>query len=606
MGRISDEDIQRVRDATDVASLIGESIVLKQKGRLFWGLCPFHGEKTPSFKVDPSLQLWKCFGCGEGGDVFRFVMKTENVDFPDAVRILADRANIELHEEAGGIPRSHKERVVACCGATADYYHRLLTGSRDPGPKAAREYLAGRGFGSDVAKAWQLGYSAGHGSLVKHLTAEGYSVDEMVDANVAMKTGSGALKDRFYERVMFPIRDLNGRVIAFGGRILGSGEPKYLNSSDTPVFKKSANLYAIDRAKGTIVSTGTAIVTEGYTDVIALHSAGLTNAVATLGTALTRQHIKLLGRFARRIVYLFDGDEAGMRAADRAVEFVDLTAGPEAGNSRVELSMAIIPQGMDPADFVATQGPEAMNALVDSAEPLLRFAIDRRLGRWDLDRPEERNQALPDAAAVLAPLKGSLLAQDYAAYIAGRLFTTTDKVIRAIEQTRVAPLPAEEPSQEPAAAVEVLTPQLRAERDLLTLSIRHRELRGEARQLLADDLLTDSRHVTIAEVIAEAPSGVEAPALIGMVAARLPDASNLISSADEVPEEDAGVAAMAAGLHVRLKEFALERRIAAKKARLRDSRELKAPGEDDELLKEISALQRELDALRRGGTTDIG
>ena len=432
MGRISDEDVRRVRDATDLVSLVSERVVLKQKGRLHWGCCPFHAEKTASFKVDPATQLWHCFGCGLGGDAYGFLMRAENVDFLDAVRILADRGNIEIVEEAGGAPRGHRERLIAANEAAWLYYHEVLTKSPDAGAREARDYLKQRGFGSEVAKRWRLGFAPGHGALVRHLAESGFSADEIESANLGLKGDSGQLRDRFFGRVMFPIFDLQGRSIAFGGRVLGSGEPKYLNTQDTPAFHKSANLYAIDRSKASITSSGTAVVVEGYTDVIALHEAGLTNAVATLGTALTREHVRLLSRFAKRVVYLFDGDAAGLRAADRASEFVDSSITPEAGRDRVELLVAVLPDGLDPADFVAARGAEALRAAIADATPLLRFSIDRRLARWDLDRPEERTRALKDAAEVLAPIKDSLLADDYATYIADRLFADFATVRRAI------------------------------------------------------------------------------------------------------------------------------------------------------------------------------
>ena len=348
VGRISDEDVRRVRDATDLVSLVSERVVLKPKGRLHWGCCPFHAEKTASFKVDPATQLWHCFGCGLGGDAYGFLMRAENVDFLDAVRILADRGNIEIVEETGGAPRGHRERLIAANEAAWLYYHEVLTKSPDAGAREAREYLKKRGFGSEVAKRWRLGFAPGHGALVRHLAAAGFSAEEIVSANLGLKGDAGQLRDRFFKRVMFPIFDLQGRAIAFGGRVIGAGEPKYLNTQDTPAFHKSANLYAIDRAKASITSTGTAVVVEGYTDVIALHEAGLTNAVATLGTALTREHVRLLSRFAKRVVYLFDGDAAGLRAADRASEFIDSSITPEAGRDRVELHVAVLPDGPGP------------------------------------------------------------------------------------------------------------------------------------------------------------------------------------------------------------------------------------------------------------------
>lgn len=607
MGRITDEDIQRVRDATDLVSLIGERIVLKPKGRLQWGLCPFHGEKTPSFKVDPATQLWHCFGCGLGGDAFGFVMKTDNVEFPEAVRLLADRAHIELAEEAaGGMPRGRKERLYAALDEAAAYYARMLTGSREPGPEEARRYLGGRGFGSEVAKSWRLGFAPGRGALVRHLREKGFSADELVDANLALK-GDHGLKDRFYERVMFPISDLQGRVIAFGGRVIGKGEPKYLNTNDTPVFRKSANMYAIDRAKAAITSTGTAVVVEGYTDVIALHEAGITSAVATLGTALTKQHVKLLGRFAKQVVYLFDGDEAGMRAADRASEFIDASVTPEAGSGRVDLLVAVIPDGLDPADYVAEKGADAMRAVVAGAVPLLRFSIDRRLARWDLERPEERSRALKDAVEVLGPVRDSLLADDYAAYIADRLFADFAVVRRELDKVKVATpgqheeAVGETPDVSVAGLTEPTTPQGRIERTLLALLVREPRLRCKAQELLAEDLLSDPEHRVMAEEIARDESlGMSPSELIGRLESRVPGVAAALSGAEENDDEKQSLDDVAYGLVRRLKEFDLERRITVGKARLKQAGSFKDDAEYDEVFREVSALQRALDALRRG------
>ncbi len=607
MGRISDEDIQRVREANDLVALISDRVVLRQKGRLFWGLCPLHGEKSPSFKVDPATQLWHCFGCGKGGDVFGFVMETDNVDFPDAVRLLADRARIEISEDTGpaGASRGRKERLMAACEAAAEFYARHLTGSHDAGAAKAREYLGGRGFGSQVAKEWRLGFAPGRGALTRHLREQGFSADEMVDANLALRTDGGAVRDRFYERVMFPISDLQGRVIAFGGRVIGSGEPKYLNTSDTPIFRKSTNMYAIDRARGAITADGTALVVEGYTDVIALHKAGITNAVATLGTALTQQHVKLLGRFARRIVYLFDGDEAGMRAADRAAEFIDSYSTEMHDRFRVDLSAAVIPGGMDPADLVEAEGADALRALVAGAVPLLQFSIDRRLARWDLDRPEERARALRDAAEVLAPVKGSLLAADYANYIADKLLADTVTVQRAIDAARPTPGRTEEaaPADErehPAVGEEELLPvRVRIERELLGVLNSYAQLRGKARELLDSNLLSDERHRGIAEVFAQAGPAVQGNALNGLLEARVPGAVRMLAGV-RLMEDAADPDALAESMIVRLKEFELQRRIAAGRARLRNSGEFTSAAEYDEVFREVSLLQRELDAVRRG------
>lgn len=600
MGRITDEDIARVRDATDIVKLISERMVLKPKGRLFWGLCPFHGEKTPSFKVDPSTQLYHCFGCGEGGDVFRFLMRTENMEFPDSVRLLAERANIELAESEGGVPRGHKERLYAALIEAADFYHRVLTGSREQGAGAARDYLAGRGFGSTVAKSWKLGYAPGRGALVKHLTAAGFSADEMVDANLALRADNGTLKDRFYERIMFPIDDMTGRTIAFGGRTIGGGEPKYLNTNDTPVFSKSATLYALDRAKATIVSTGTAVVVEGYTDVIALHEAGITNVVATLGTAHNRRHVKLLGRFAKRVVYLFDGDTAGLAAAEKAAGLIDDET------LSVDLNVAVIPDALDPADLVARDGADGLRAVIESSRPLLEFAIDRRLDRWDLDRPEQRSRAVKDAAEILAPVRGTTIATDYANLIADRLFANVEQVLAAIPTKAAA---QHEASTADGPGVEQITlfapsgKEAKAERELITLMVTHARLRPQAQELLALSLLAEPAHRALAQIIASADSGMSVAALVGMLEAGVPGAAHALSGTDSGVIGHDEAETMAADLTTALKGFALERRIAAGRARLKRPDSFKDSAESDDLFKEVSALQRQLDALRRGAAT---
>jgi DNA primase len=611
LGRIPEEDIARVRDATDIVPLISESVVLKKKGRLYWGLCPFHGEKTPSFKVDPATQLWHCFGCSEGGDVFGFTMRREHLEFPEAVRLLADRARVEIREEGSTLPRGRRERLMEACDAAAEYFHQVLTRSKEPEAVEARRYLSERGFGSEVAHRFTLGYAPGRDALAKHLVAQGYSAEEIVEANLAFPPFEGQapnasrLKDRFFGRVMFPIRDLNGRVIAFGGRVLGQGEPKYLNSSETVIFQKAANLYGIEKAKGAIVATGTAVVVEGYTDVIALHEAGVQNVVATLGTALTSRHIRLLGRFARKIVYLFDGDEAGLRAADRASEFIDASLTPEAGTSRVELFVAVIPDGLDPADFVEKSGADAMNALIGGAEPLLRFAIERRLAANDLSTPGGRAKALAEAAAVVAPVKGSIIAHDYANYLADRLFVDFETARAAIERARPAPArqddEAETPRGESAdrAQPEVLDALARAERALVGLVAADPSLRTGARSLLEGDLISDPVARTLMTAVVDAGS-VTDDALFREVSKADERAAAVLTGllVDAPPAED--VHSVARQTLAKVKELALERQIKEKRAR---QKALEAAGDAaaaDTLFKEIAALQAEHARLRQG------
>ncbi len=422
MARISDDDIQKVREATDLVALIGERTRVQQRGREFWCCCPLHHEKTPSFKIDPATQLWHCFGCGEGGDAFGFTMKVDEITFPEAVRKLAQRARIDIAEDVqGGIPQSKKQRLRDACAAAEEFFHTQLMRSPDEGAAGARTYLSSRDLGGTVPKDWKLGYAPGRSRMTTHLRSLGFTADELVSANISVNR-NGRLNDRFYERVMFPIHDVSGQCIAFGGRIIGSGEPKYLNSQETPIFHKSQVLYALDKAKARMASTGCAIVAEGYTDVIAMHEAGITNSVATLGTALTKSHIRLLSRHAgKRIVYLFDGDAAGQRATERALQFIDEAATPESGRSQTEICALCLPDGQDPAEYLASHDAGSLQALIDAAQPLVQFGIDRRLVKHDIETAEGRARALPDALSVLAPIKDSVLAKEYAVQIAQRL-----------------------------------------------------------------------------------------------------------------------------------------------------------------------------------------
>ena len=416
---ISDEDINRVSSATDFVSLVSETTQVKQKGRDYWCCCPFHQEKTPSCKIDPANNTWHCFGCGEGGSVFNYVMKLNGVSFREAVHILADRAHIEIEDSSNfGVSQSEKKTIVNCCKEACVFFETQLLRGKGQRCDNARAYLASRNFGIDVAKRWNLGYAPGNGTLFEHLSSLGFSPEEIEKANLATRHGS-TWRDRFFNRVMFPIFDTRGDCIAFGGRVIGKGEPKYLNSSETIVFHKSNVLFGLDKAKNYIVSTGYAAVVEGYTDVIACHEAGIKNVVATLGTSLTLQHIKLLSRYAsKKIVYLFDGDEAGQRAAERALQFIDYRMTPEAGQSRCDLHAATIPNAMDPAEYIEAKGAEAMRDVLENSVPLIDFGIRRRIAKYDLSTPEGRSRALMDAISILAPIKDSILAKDYASMIA--------------------------------------------------------------------------------------------------------------------------------------------------------------------------------------------
>lgn len=600
----SDEDIRKVREANDLVELFAERSVMRQRGKDFWCCCPFHREKTPSCKVDSVSQTWHCFGCGEGGDIISYVRKLDDVDFVDAVRFLARRANIELTESAQATKaHSLKARLKAVCAETASYYHMLLMRSSDEGAASARAYLSGRDLGGSVPTSWNLGYAPGRRQLVTHLRSLGYTDKEMIDANVAVR-GSQGVNDRFFNRVMFPINDVRGDCIAFGGRVIGKGEPKYLNTGDTPIFHKSEVLFALDKAKARMTSTGDAIVVEGYTDVIALHESGFTNVVATLGTSLTRQHIRLLSHHAKsRIIYLFDGDEAGQRAADRALQFIDSSITPEAGVSRVDLCAVTLPDNLDPAEFIAAKGPEAFKQVLEGAIPLIRFGIDRRLARFDLSTPEGRARATNEALAVLAPIKDSLLAKDYAVYIASRVHSREQDILLRLSELKTPTMvdySERTAVQQPRRVARTLSPaeknRLRTEREFLSLCAHnpammgdfmnelgqtewHEKVHGELSQILME-LVAENPSLSVAELIMRAQEKCK-------YAARILTASTVQS---EAPAHDT------------LRFLADELAIGDMESAIADMRSQMAQAQSDEerdmVFQSIFMLQAELNALR--------
>ncbi len=432
----SDEEIRRVREASSLKELFAMRGALVKRGGDFWCCCPFHHEKTPSLKIDDALGLWHCFGCGAGGDAISFVERAENMNFTEALEYLAERAHIPLqkHQRAGNsAPRSSSLTLKQLCSDAAEFYHCQLMRLKSEQAQAARDYLSSRQLGGDIPRTWKLGFAPGNGTLVNYLRSKSYTDADMIAANVALKNASGAVHDRFFNRIMFPIFDVSDHVIAFGGRVIGSGQPKYLNTSESPLFHKSRVLFGLNKAKTSMSEKGEAIVVEGYTDVIALHQAGITQAVATLGTALTSQHINLLARFAKRsIVYLFDGDNAGQHAIERALQFIDDRFTPEAGAARVQLKAVTLPDNLDPAEFVAAHGGQALEVLIEHAQPLLLFGIERRLAQYNLENPWERTQAFSDALSVLAPIKHSLLAKEYVSLLADRCNVRTDDALKAL------------------------------------------------------------------------------------------------------------------------------------------------------------------------------
>ena len=396
VARISPETIASIEQATDIISLISEYIPLKRSGKDFKALCPFHNEKTPSFYVSPSKQIYKCFGCGEGGNVFSWLMAMEKVDFVDAARTLAERAGIKVEEdrapaEAGAID---KDKLYRANDWAAKEYEKYLWD--DPRGAAAREYLAGRGLGVEVARAFRLGFApASRDTLLRSLGQRGKSGAEVLEkAGLVIRNDRGESYDRFRGRLMFPILDVRGRVIAFGGRTLGDDTPKYLNSPETPVFSKGISLYAINQAKQVALKAREIFVMEGYTDVLAAFQSGVENCVATLGTSLTVHHVRNLRRYADKVYLVYDADFAGEKASDRGLDmFLE---------EELEAYIVRLPAGEDPCDFFIKRGAEPFLKAKEDAQELFDFKAEMASKRHDLTTVAGQSRALDEILATAA------------------------------------------------------------------------------------------------------------------------------------------------------------------------------------------------------------
>ena len=416
-GRIRDEDIAAVRERSPIDEVVGEYLQLRNAGGgSLKGLCPFHDEKTPSFNVTPARGLFYCFSCAEGGDAIRFVQKIDGLSFVEAVERLAARAGVDLRYEQGGyVPgqeQSQRRRLIDAHRAAADYYAERLGGS-DAAP--ARAFLAERGFELADVQRFGVGYSPkAWEDLTRHLRGRGFTDSELITAGLS-REGNRGTRDRFRGRLMWPIRDLSGDVIAFGARKLDPEDdgPKYLNTPETSLFRKSTVLYGADLAKREIAQRRQAVIVEGYTDVMACYLAGVPTAVATCGTSFGEDHIKVLRRlimdsdsFMGEVIFTFDGDAAGQRAAQRAF-------GMEA-KFATQTYVTVEPNGLDPCDLRLAHGDGAVRDLVARRVPLFEFAIKGVLGRHDLNTTEGQLAALDEAAPILARIKDQGLRTRYA------------------------------------------------------------------------------------------------------------------------------------------------------------------------------------------------
>ncbi|MED9969137.1 MAG: DNA primase [Ruminococcus sp.] len=389
--------LQELKLRNDITELVSSYITLKRRGRNMVGLCPFHGEKTPSFNIYTENGSFYCFGCGVGGDVITFVMKMENLDYVDAVKFLAQRAGMDMPEDSYDDSMSRlRTRIYEANREAARYYYKILN---SPDGKSGLDYFHGRMLTDRTIRHFGLGFADDDwSSLCDYLIGKGFSKNELVAANLAVRQRNGkGVYDRFRNRVMFPIIDLRGNVIAFGGRIMTDEKPKYLNTSDTPVFKKSDNLFSLNNAKNT--GSRTLILCEGYMDVIAVNQAGFQNAVATLGTALTKEQAMLIKRYADEVVICYDSDEAGQKATARAI--------PILRSAGLLIRILTLPSGKDPDEFIKSKGadgPEAFRALIEKSGNDVEYRLQKLRSNYNLNTPDGRVRFLEEAAKVIAAI----------------------------------------------------------------------------------------------------------------------------------------------------------------------------------------------------------
>lgn len=417
----SEKDIQEIRNRVNLVDLVSHYTTLKRSGRSLRGLCPFHSEKTPSFYVDPEKQLYHCFGCGAGGDIFDFVMEMEKLNFNEAVEYLAEKAGITLTRVSGYAKTKERDLVLNALERAAELFRIYLLKSQEG--KKALEYLTERKIGPLLVKEFEIGLSPTAPDLItKKLMSEGFKEKHLIEAGLTVRTSKGLI-DRFRGRIMFPIRDIKDKVVGFGGRQFLSPEPKYLNTPETSFFKKGSLLYNLNRAKKYITEYDKVLIVEGYTDVIALHRAGFPYVVATLGTALTEVHLSILSRFTSNIYLAFDADTAGKKAAERGIELI-------AKSGRLNIRVVVLDEGKDPADFVNYYGEDKASMILEklmaNSESIEDFVIKRRLAGFDITNPKEKRKAAESIAQIISLIDDTIVRDEYIKKYASYLAVSED------------------------------------------------------------------------------------------------------------------------------------------------------------------------------------
>lgn len=410
---------------SDIVDVVSDYVKLTPKGGSYWGLCPFHGEKTPSFHVRADQQNYHCFGCGKGGGVISFVMEVENLPYLDALRLLAKRAGVEFPEQnMDQRSRRKRARLLELNKEAARFFHSQLHG---PAGRQGLEYLQRRGLSRGIMTRFGLGFAPDNwDSLIRAMAQKGYEKGDLLEAGLAVSSQKGRIYDRFRGRVMFPIIDLRGDVIGFGGRVMGDGAPKYLNSPDSPVFNKSRNLFALNLAKNT--KLGRIVLTEGYMDTISLYQAGFDCAVASLGTSLTADHAKLLSRFTKEVVICYDADSAGIQAANRAIPLLEKTG--------LKVRVVRVHGAKDPDEFLKKFGPDAFAKLLDQSENYVNYNLRQLQEKYDLSDPIQRAEFARAGAEVISQLESPVEREVHAGQLAQTTGVGKDALLQEIQRFR--------------------------------------------------------------------------------------------------------------------------------------------------------------------------
>ena len=503
-GQIPEAIIQEVRQAADIVEIVSEAVVLKQSGKNMVGLCPFHSEKTPSFNVNPGRQIFHCFGCGEGGDVFAFVMRHQGLNFPEAVKALAARYGIRLPAEGSGVSpgADMRGRLRAVNQEAMVFFGRMLA---DPEQgAAARAYLQRRGLNADTIAAFHLGWApAAWDRLIVHLRAGRFPLPLMEQAGLVVpRRSANGFYDRFRERIIFPILDVDGTVAGFGGRVIGDGLPKYLNSPETPLYNKRRCLYGLHQARQACRTSQAVFIVEGYLDLLALHQNGIRNAVATLGTALTVEQIILLKRFvgSGEIILVFDGDAAGQKAAERTRPIFEqlhscFGAGSFKGEVGINTRIMELPEGQDPDDFLRTHGPDDFRARAASAKGMVAFLIDAAL-RQHGNTIEGRALAVGELAEPLRAVEDPVTRALYVKLLAERVGVEEAVILRRIGKIRS---PSNAASTDAAAAKPARMPPL--ERQVTAMMMQFPSILSEVDKRRLTSYFTNLRLKKIADTV---------------------------------------------------------------------------------------------------------